>query len=401
MIYRLAAGFAEMILRVRASLGGSDVLQKRLMLGDPPPAADIWIHGASVGELTSARPIIEALAQSHRVLITANSETGKAMVESWGLPACFAPLDVPGVLNRFLDAVKPRLTLTVEGEFWPLRSQILAGRFIPQAMVGARMSERSALKWHKLRRVIAPMLQRIVALSAQDEGSEKRLRNLGLPEAAVMPRLDLKLLAPAQIIPPSESPAREGVILAASTHEGEDEAILDAWLEARAEYPDLRLIIAPRHPHRGDEIAALITGRNLPLHRRSEGADGGDVLLADTLGEMPLWYAQAGICFVGGSLSDVGGHTPWEPAAYRCAIISGPDVSNHADNFAALTQAGAAIMTTRNGLAAEFARLAGDPLTARRMGQNARQVLDQRAGNPEVLISTLRQLAKPHVSPDI
>lgn len=394
MIYRFTTGLAEMLLRLKASFGGSSVLKERLMLGAPPEPADMWIHGASVGELTSARPIIEALAQSHRVLVTANSETGKTMVEGWGLPVRFAPLDMPRALVRFLDSVRPDLALTIEGEFWPLRSRLLAERHIPQAMIGARMSERSAGKWQKLRRVIAPMLQRIAALSAQDTGSEQRLRDLGLPEAAILPRLDLKLLAPAKIAPPPRDPARDRIILAASTHEGEDAAILDAWLAARQKHPDLRLIIAPRHPRRGNDIAALITARDLPLYRRSEGEEDGEVLLADTLGEMPYWYAQAGICFVGGSMTDVGGHTPWEPAAYRCAILYGPDVSNHADNFAALSDAGAASMVTLENLAEEFTRLASNPQAARMMGQAARDVLERRAGNPEALISTLRQLAK-------
>src|SRR5690606_25957918 len=107
-------------------------------------------------------------------------------------------------------------------------------------------------------------------------------------------------------------------------------------LAARQSCPDLRLILAPRHPRRGDEIAALIAARGLPLARRSGGAESGPVLLADTLGEMSRWYAAAGICFIGGTLTDRGGHTPWEPAAWRCAILHGPHVSNHAEGFAAL-----------------------------------------------------------------
>lgn len=401
MIYKFTTSLAELLLRLKASFGGSATLKERLVVGTAPKSADIWIHGASVGELTSARPIIEALASSHNILVTANSETGKAMVVSWGLTVRLAPLDTPGALGRFLDAVRPHLMLTVEGEFWPLRSRLLAERHIPQAVIGARMSERSAAKWQKLRGVIGPMLARIAALSAQDAGSEKRLRDLGLPDTSVLPRLDLKLLAPAKITPPEDSAARDKVILAASTHEGEDAAILDGWLAARETHPDLRLILAPRHPQRGDEIAALITARGLPLRRRSNGAEEGEVLLADTLGEMPRWYAAAGICFVGGSLADNGGHTPWEPAAYRCAILSGPHVSNHADNFAALSEEGAAITVTADTIAAEFARLAGDPVAARKMGQTARDVLDQRAGDPDTLISHLRQLAKPFTAPDI
>lgn len=202
MIYSTAARLAELALRLRAAARGSDTLRQRLVMHEAPPPADLWVHGASVGELTSARPVIEALAQRMRVQVTANTTTGRDMVAGWGLPARLAPLDVPGALGRFLDGLRPRLVVTIEGEFWPLRSQMLAARGIPQAMIGARMSARSAARWGRLRGLIAPMLGRVAALSAQEPGSEARLRALGLPQAALLPRLDLKLLMPAQIVSP-------------------------------------------------------------------------------------------------------------------------------------------------------------------------------------------------------
>ncbi|RNF35427.1 3-deoxy-D-manno-octulosonic acid transferase [Paracoccus methylarcula] len=394
MIYTATSRLAEAFLRLRAHLGGSGNLRERLVLDRVPGRADIWVHGASVGELTSGRPVIEALAAEFELQVTANSVTGRDMVAGWGLPARLAPLDMPGSLSRFLDAVQPRLALTIEGEFWPLRSRVLADRNIAQAMIGARMSERSAAKWSRLRNVITPMLGRIAAFSAQDSGSEARLRGLGLPDAAILPRLDLKLLSPAQVAPPADDPARDLVLLAASTHEGEDAPILDNWLAARAAHPGLRLILAPRHPQRGDDIAALIAARGLDVRRRSDGAQDAPLLLADTLGEMPRWYARAGICLVGGSLTDNGGHTPWEPAAYRCAILHGPHIANHADSYDALASAGGAVEIDGETLATELIRLAGDRSAARRMGQNARDVLTERAGDPTALLARLGELAK-------
>ncbi|MFV0384574.1 3-deoxy-D-manno-octulosonic acid transferase [Paracoccus sp. (in: a-proteobacteria)] len=402
MIYSAATGLAEALLRLRAGMGGSGDLRDRLVLDAPPGAAEIWVHGASVGELTSARPVIGALAaQGLRLQVTANSVTGRDLVRGWGLPARLAPLDMPGALARFLDAVRPALALTVEGEFWPLRSRMLAERGIPQAMIGARISARSARRWGRLRRVITPVLGRIEALSAQDAGSEARLRDLGLREPAILPRLDLKLLGPAAIAPPPEDPARNNVVLGASTHEGEDAIILDGWLAARERHPDLRLILAPRHPRRGDEIAALIAARGLPVLRRSEGVETAPLLLADTLGEMPRWYARAGLCIVGGSLAEHGGHTPWEPAAFRCAILHGPDVSNHAESFAALDAAGAARAITAQSLGAALAELAGDPVAARAMGAAARRLLDGRAGDPAALVARLTDLARKPAAHDI
>lgn len=394
MIYTATTRLAEAFLRLRANIGRSENLRDRLVLDQAPANADIWVHGASVGELTSGRPMIEALASEFSIQVTTNSVTGRDMVAGWGLPARLAPLDMPGSLSRFLDAVQPRLALTIEGEFWPLRSRILAERGIAQAMIGARMSERSAAKWQRLRGVISPMLRRIAALSAQDSGSEARLRNLGLPETAILPQLDLKLLSPAQVVPPVDDPARDLVVLAASTHEGEDAIILDSWLAARAVHPGLRLILAPRHPQRGDDIAGLIAARGLDVRRRSEGTEDAPILLADTLGEMPHWYAKAGICLVGGSLTDNGGHTPWEPAAYRCAILHGPHVSNHAESYAALAVSGGAVAVASEALAAELIGLSGDPATARTMGHAARDVLDKRAGDPTALLARLGELAK-------
>ncbi|TGN39101.1 3-deoxy-D-manno-octulosonic acid transferase, partial [Paracoccus liaowanqingii] len=248
MIYDATTRIAEAALRMRARVGRSAALRERLVADPLPGRADIWVHAASVGELTSARVIIEALARDHALQITTNSETGRALAHGWGLPARLAPLDLPGALARFLDAARPHLAVTVEGEFWPLRSRLLAKRGIAQAMIGARMSERSAGTWGRFPRVIGPMLGRIAALSAQDQGSEARLVSLGLPARALLPRLDLKLLAPAAIPPVTDAPGRGRVVLAASTHEGEDGPILDGFAQAVRGRPDLQLILAPRHP---------------------------------------------------------------------------------------------------------------------------------------------------------
>lgn len=403
MIYAATTRIAETALRFRARLSRSQTLRERLVSTTPPARADIWVHGASVGELTSARPVIEALASDRRVLVTANSETGRDLAAGWGLPARLAPLDLPGALSRFLDAVQPTLQVTLENEFWPLRSRLLAQRQIAQAMIGARMSPKSAALWGRLPGVITPMLARIAALSAQDPHSEQRLRDLGLPATALMPRLDLKLLTPARVIPPADSAGRDLTVLAASTHEGEEAEVLDAWQDARRAHPDLRLILAIRHPRRGDEVAALITARGLPLARRSQGAQPvtRPLLLADTLGEMDLWYAQAGICLVGGSLTDRGGHTPWEPAAHRCAILHGPHIGNFTDAYAVLGAAGAARQVDAGDLGANLSDLLSAPETARRMGRAARAVLDDRAGDPADLVTRLCDLVNDRAGPDI
>ena len=397
MIYAATTRIAEAALRLRAGLGGSDTLRERLACGARPRPADIWVHGASVGELTSARRVIELLAQDHSVQITANSETGRGLAAGWGLPAMLAPLDLPGSLDRFLNACRPRLAISIEAEFWPLRSRLLAERGVAQALIGARLSERSAGTWGRFPRIIRPMLGRIDALSAQDQASEARLLNLGLHASALLPRLNLKLLDPASVPLPARHAMRGTTLLAASTHEGEDAPILDAFLTARAECPDLRLILAPRHPDRGEAIAGLIAARGLPVLRRSAGAElppAGGVLLADTLGEMPHWYAAAGICIIGGSLQDHGGHTPWEPAARACALLHGPHIGNFEESLGALQAAGAASPVTADDMADRILRLTRDPAQAQRMGGAARRLLLARAGDPAGLVAALAELAQ-------
>lgn len=401
---RAGAPVVEAAASVRWRLGGSDNLAQRLVAAAPPAPAAIWVHGASVGELTSARVVIEALAHDHRVLVTTNSTAGRDMVARWGQPARLAPLDVPGALARFLDAVQPRLALSVEAEIWPLRSAMLARRGVRQAVIGARMSERSGRRWARLPGIIGPILSRIDALSAQDGDSEARLSALGVRPEAILPRLDLKLIAPARAGLPPDDPARGCTILAASTHEGEDEVVLAAWSRLRRAHPDLRLIMAPRHPARGDAVAAQIAAAGFAPGRRSGGDDRvppGGILLADTLGEMDRWYAAAGITIVCGSFADRGGHTPWEPAAHGSAIVTGPHVGNFVESYRALDAARAAIRSAPDRLAADLDALLRDPGAARAMAQRAHDVLRRRAGDPDALIAHLAGLARPTRSPDM
>ncbi|AUH35186.1 3-deoxy-D-manno-octulosonic acid transferase [Paracoccus tegillarcae] len=401
MILAATTRLAETLLRWRTLFGGAGKLRKRMLLDGQPGRADIWVHAASVGELNSAAMLIETLAARHTLLVTTNSETGLERARAAGWNAALAPLDLPDTLARFLNAVSPRVAVTVEAELWPLRAKLLAARRVPHLIVGARMSERSARRWSRLPGLIGPVLRNVTALSAQNGDSETRLLALGLPRSALLPRLDLKLLAPARVTAPPASEMRDRTILAASTHPGEDEPILDAFLALQARRPDLRLILAPRHPDRADQLATAIRARGIAFAQRSGGANDGPLLLADTLGEMPLWYGRAGICLTGGSLVDHGGHTPWEPAAHGCAILHGPHVSNHAEPYAALEQAGGARVTDATSLPAVLSELLAAPDQARRMGQIARGVLDEQAGDPAPLLDLITGLAQKAPDTDI
>ncbi len=238
------------------------------------------------------------------------------------------------------------------------------------------------------------MLGRVAALSAQDQGSEARLLNLGLPHRALLPRLDLKLLAPAAQPVPPDSAARDRVILAASTHEGEDGPVLDAFAALRDARPDLRLILAPRHPDRGDAIAALIATRGLSFARRSAGADDAPRAACcwPTPGRDGALVRARRDLHHRGSLQDHGGHTPWEPAAHGCALIHGPMSATSSRPSMRWTG------TARR----DRGRSGGNPVAAdrharheaRAMGRAARAVLVDRAGDPAALIARLDDLAR-------
>lgn len=398
-LYRAGMAVLGAALPIFASKGSN--LAERLALSGEARSGTIWIHGASVGELTSARTLILALAERFAVVVTSNSLTGRKLIEGWGLPARLAPLDVPGALRRFLAQMRPVVAVTIESEIWPNRARALRVAGVPQVVVGARMSERSAKRWDKMPAVIAPVLAGIDTLSAQDAMTETRLLSLGLQPDALAPRLDLKLLGPS-MLQPDPGPRRAETMLAASTHEGEDAVVLDAYLQARQAVPDLRLILAPRHPERADAVEALMRQRGLGAARRSHGEDeAAPVLLADTLGEMRRWYDAAGICVTGGSFTDVGGHTPWEPAAHECAILHGPHVANFTDSYRRLDAAGASLPVTADTLGGALAELAADPAKASVMGVTARQVLVADAGDAAPLIERIAELATQAGNDDI
>ena len=359
-------------------------LRQRLGRGAAVEGA-LWLHAASNGELTSARALIETLLAENperRVLVTTNTVSAQDLAVGWGDPriiARLAPLDHALVLRGFLRRHKPHALLIVENELWPNRIALARRRGIPVIVIGARMSQRSAARWAKLS-LARQIMTQITAVSAQDAESEARFVELGLAESRLLPRINLKTAPQAGSAAPLGWP-RASTILAASTHEGEDAPVLDAFARAHAARPELRLILAPRHPRRGPEIATLIARAGLRHATRSMGDPPDvEVYLADTLGEMDNWYASAGLCFIGGSLVDKGGHTPFEPAAHHCAILHGPYVSNFTAAFGALDAQGGAILCRNAAGLAEAMRDLG-VAEQTQMAQAARDAL----GPPENL----------------
>ncbi|WP_323763525.1 3-deoxy-D-manno-octulosonic acid transferase [Marinovum sp.] len=362
-LYRLVTGLAwplvALVLLARVFSGRerlADWAERTGLALGRAPGPHLWLHAASNGELTSARPLLLALHAARpdlRFLITSNSLTARDLASELGLPgvhARLAPFDtrwVAWLLCRRYGVVGHVL---LEAEFWPNRIAAVANRGLPVIAMGARLSARTAQSWRKLAPLSRWLLSRLSFVSPQDAGTAQRLSDLGLAPERLGEVLDLKAfyVPPAGLTLDPELQAqfdREATWLAASTHEGEDEIVLKAHAALLAHRPEARLIIAPRHPRRGAEIAAMARAAGLAVTRRAAGEapQAGAVYVADTLGEMPLWYQLAGTTFIGGSLVEKGGHTPFEPAVFDSTLLHGPDTRNFTLIFRRLDVAGAAI----------------------------------------------------------
>lgn len=407
ILYRLLVTLIAPLLLVRLAwrvlrgAEGRDDLAQRLGRGAPLPGQGpvVWLHGASNGELASVRGLAQALIAARpdaRLVVSANTVTGRALAATWPMTAraVLAPIDTGGAVRRFLTALRPDLVIVVENELWPNRLAALAARGVPVALVGARMSARSAARWHMADRLFGGLIRRLLGglalVSAQDAASAARLAGLGAPEGAVV---DLKASVPAGRLPPMTE-ARARVVLAASTHAGDEARIARALAPVLARQPGLRLILAPRHPSRAPQILAELSALGLAVAQRSAGAGAAaPVYLADTLGEMHLWYAQAGLCVIGGSFGDLGGHTPHEPLAQGCAVLHGPDMGNFAAAAQALAPTGA-LVADDVALARRLAELVGqrDALAGLAAAQAA--ALTDLRGDPTALVAALGKLLR-------
>ena len=336
-------------LRRRARAGKEDggrLTERRgIASRDRPPGPLVWLHAASVGESLSGLPVVGALRERHgcAVLVTTGTVTSARLVAERMPEAIhqFAPLDALPWVRAFLDHWRPSLGLWVESELWPVTLGEARARGIPLALVNARLSVRSARRWR-----LAPGLARTmlgafdVAAAATEEGAG-RLAGLGASNVVVTG--DLKASRPADAPDPAALAALRAALgerprwLAASTHPGEEEAVAAAHEALAARAPDLVSLLVPRHPERGDEVAAMLSARGLEVTRRSRGeAPQPGIHLGDTLGEMPLWGAVTTLAYLGAGWGELGGHNPLELAQARTLVLSGPKVANAADAFARL-----------------------------------------------------------------
>jgi 3-deoxy-D-manno-octulosonic-acid transferase len=400
---RVGEPLARLVLERRGRRGKEDPARRDERLGHTrqirPAGPLVWVHAASVGETLSALPLIERLVERvPSVLLTTGTVTA-ASVAAARLPSSaihqFAPVDVPAAVDRFLAHWRPDLALFAESELWPTTLRAVGGLSVPLAVFSARMSERSFRLWRAAAPLAAAMFARVDLFLAQSSADAERLRRLGAGKVLVCG--NLKFDSPP---PPADAAelrrlrAEFGdriVLLAASTHAGEEEKLIACHAALRAVAPRLLTILAPRHPERGEAIAGMVASAGLSLARRSlrtQVSPGADVLIADTIGEMGLWYRLADIAFLGGSIAPRGGQNPIEAAKLKVPIVHGVEVGNFRDVYAALAGAVRSVVDAA-ALCAAIRELLGDPAERDRMARDAFARLERLTGTLDRTVEAL------------
>ncbi len=359
-----------------------------------PAGPLLWIHGASVGEAQSALPLLERLRQDWpavSILITTGTVTSaRLMAERLpeGVIHQFVPVDLSGAVGRFLDHWHPNLGLIIESEFWPNLLRMAAARGTRLVLLNGRISPESYRGWRRLRPLAADLLSNFSLIMARSPEDHEHLVALGAGE--VLSLGDLKAAAPPLSADPAELERLTAAMagrprwLAASTHPGEDLAAGETHRALRDRLPKLLTLIAPRHPNRAEDIRHELETLGLNVAQRSLGEaiePGIDVYLADSIGEMGLWYRLAEVVFVGGSLVPKGGQNVLEPAKLGCAILCGSHTANFARMAAEMTACGALrTVDSAAALTAAVAALQQAPDARQAMIEAARDYAGSQAG---------------------
>ena len=361
----------------------------------------VWVHGASVGELVAVLPLTaRILARELNVLVTSGTVTSAALAEKRlprGAIHQFVPLDAPSFVGRFLDHWRPELALFVESDLWPNLVLASAERGIPLILVNGRLSARSFERWRRVPRTIEALLRRFDLCLVRSAEDAERFGALGAPRIAITG--NLKLDVPALPVDAGKlaklEAAAEGrtIVVAASTHPGEETAVIDAHRRLKHSFPGMMTIIVSRHLDRGAEIAEIAARGSLVAALRSRGELPGtatDIYICDTLGELGMIYRLAPIVFMGGSLVPHGGQNPIEPIKLGAAVLHGPHVQNFADIYRALDEAkGVETVTDSGHLAVRLGALLTDAQARLRLVTAAQRTVDLLGGALERTMAAL------------
>jgi 3-deoxy-D-manno-octulosonic-acid transferase len=399
-LYRLTTmaltPFANSALGWRVKHGKEDPERLPERLGLPslarPQGRLVWLHGASLGETLALIPLIERFIQRGVEVLVTSGTLASAQLLAARLPAGaihqYLPLDAPKFVTRFLDHWRPNVALFAETELWPNIVRALHERNTPLVLVNARISQQSAKRWRSAPGAAAGLFGHIDLCLAQNAENAARFLGLGAPRVRIAGNLKFDAPAPpadaAKLAEFNGAAGDRPVWVAASTHQGEEEIVLDAHRDLAARIPRLLTVIAPRHPERGAEIAQTAEARGLRVSLRSrepEPARDADVYIADTIGELGLFFRAASVVFMGKSLVEGGGQNPIEPAKLGCAVLHGPHVENFVEIYSELNAAKAAARVSDvKSLSRAALYLLSEPAHMRKMGRAGADVVEKLGG---------------------
>jgi 3-deoxy-D-manno-octulosonic-acid transferase len=386
----LALGYLPLFLVRKVWGAGYPVaLRERLGFSKVPPAplpgSRFWVHAVSVGEVMAAVPLVQALRvrwPAADVVVSTVTATGEQVARARLADTSMLtfPLDFAGAVRRTVERVRPACFIALETELWPNLLRALRQAGVPAVLANGRISDRSYRRYQLVRGLFRRVLDDVTLFCMQSEEDARRIISLGARPERVLVTGNLKMEAPAgdagaerlwrRLLHLGDAP----VLVAGSTHRGEEAIVLDAFQAARAGTDGLRLVLAPRHPERLDEVEGLVRARGLTVVRRSRvgGGSVSEVIIVDTMGELASLYAVADVIFVGGSLVPIGGHNVVEPALHAKPVLFGPHMTNFRDAAALLLRADAAVQVGDGSeLAAALAKLLADAAARQSVGRAA------------------------------
>ncbi|MCH9637453.1 lipid IV(A) 3-deoxy-D-manno-octulosonic acid transferase [Rickettsiella endosymbiont of Litargus connexus] len=387
-------------IKNRKNPNGLQFWHERLGLGlrHPLPSGGIWVHAVSVGESLTAIPLIKRIQQRYPslpIIVTNETATGAERIRvalGNSITPLYFPYDLPLILRKFFKALQPKLLILLETELWPNLLAACQLYQVPVALVNARLSERSALSYRRILPITQAMLKSINVISAQFQADAERFIDLGFsPERIhITGSLKFDVTLPRNLLEQAQQWQKiwgenRLVWIAASTHPGEEELILQVFKQVRHYFPDLLLVSIPRHVHRASQLEQLYRSQNYNINKRSDhkrDLNDIDVLIGDTMGELLIFYAAADLGFVGGSLVEKGGQNPLEPAAVGLPILTGPYTFNFATITEQLKQRNAAIQVNNaTELAEQVISLLSDPVRRQNMGREAKKFVEENKGS--------------------
>jgi 3-deoxy-D-manno-octulosonic-acid transferase len=367
----------------------------------------IWLHAVSVGETLAAVPLVKTLQEKypqHRLMVTCMTPTGSERIKAAfgdSVDHSYMPYDTPDAVARFLNRLKPKMLIIMETELWPNTIAACQSRDIPVILANGRLSARSATAYQSISSLVQPMLSGISAVAAQHKDDGDRFIRLGLPPSALEVtgniKFDLSLDRDVQdraavLSEQWHCGNNRPVFLAASTHRGEDEIILQSFGQIKQQIDNALLVLVPRHPERFNQVGELCTSAGFTLARRSAGdkVEAADVLLGDTMGELMVFFGACDVAFVGGSLVATGGHNMIEPAAWGVPVLTGPHLFNFTEASQLLLAAdGMLVCSDAAELAEQCISLMGNKGRRQEMGNAARLVAEANRGALDKLMSVI------------